>query len=393
MTPATDTSIAGIRSVPAQRKGQVPRFSSPKLPSWNAVQKIYRGAYRVAQVTNGALVARFEAAAAERLRVRHCVAVSSCTSGLMLTMKALGLKGEVIMPSFTAFATGMAALWTGLKPVYADCNPDTWNIDPLDAAKRVNRKTCAILGVHLYGNPCDVEGLSSIASMSRIKLIFDAAHAFGSSHLGQPIGSFGDAEVFSLSPTNLLTAGEGGLITTNDSSLAARLTAARNYGDLGAYDPILQGMNARMPEFNAAMGIAGLDAVDAKVQRHNRIASKYTRLLTGTPGVSFQTVKRGDISTYKDYSVVIDDDRFGMSRNQLVESLMARGIETRKYFYPPLHMQRLLGSHHTHDQPGLPFTEKTSGGILSLPIYHKLPVSAVRTVSRAIKTQSRHPEH
>jgi dTDP-4-amino-4,6-dideoxygalactose transaminase len=371
-----------------ENTGVLPRFISPKLPSWSSVQKLYKDAYRKAQITNGSLVGRFESAAAERLGVKHCVAVSSCTSGLTLVMKAMRLSGEVIVPSFTFFATGMAVLWAGLKPVFADCSADTWTLDPLDVARRVTRRTAAIIGVHMYGNPCDIGGLTSIASMSRVKLLFDAAHAFGSMHFGKPVGSFGDAEVFSLSPTKLLIAGEGGLVATNDSTLAARMRAARNYGDLGSYDPDLQGMNARMPEFNAALALAGLDEVDSKIVQHNRIAQRYTRLLSGTAGVSFQKVRQCDVCAYKDYSVLIDPAQFGKDRDAVAAQLMERGIETKKYFYPPLHKQRLLGAYFSEDQPALPVTESISNSVLSLPIYHKLAAGSIRKISQYIQEQA-----
>ncbi|HLK69619.1 MAG TPA: DegT/DnrJ/EryC1/StrS family aminotransferase [Bryobacteraceae bacterium] len=375
-------------SAHAENKGRSLRFIHPKLPSWHSVQRLYHDAYRTSQITNGALVKRFEAAAAERLGVKHCIAVSSCTSGLMLVMKAMQLKGEVIIPSFTFFATGMAALWAGLKPVYADCNPATWTLDPLDVAKRVTRRTCALVGVHMYGNPCDTESLSSIASMTHAKLIFDSAHAFGSNHFGKPVGGFGDAEVFSLSPTKLLVAGEGGLVSTNDATLAARIVAARNYGDLGAYDPDLQGLNARMSEFNAALALAGLDAVESKVERHNQIAANYTRMLGGVPGVAFQGVNPGDVCAYKDYSVLIDPDKFGKTRDQVAAALLQSGYETKKYFYPPLHQQRILGAHHSSEMPPLPITERVSGRVLSLPIYSKLPSKGAREICRIIRIQA-----
>src|SRR5262249_32867661 len=152
------------------------------------------------------LVARFESAAAEWLGVPHCVAVSSCTSGLILVLRALGLAGEVIIPSFTFFATAHAARWNGLQPVFADCDADTWNIDPADVERRITPRTTGIMAVHLYGNPCNVDALERIAKKHNLKLIFDAAHAFGTEYRGVRVGGFGDAEVFSLSPTKLLVA-------------------------------------------------------------------------------------------------------------------------------------------------------------------------------------------
>jgi dTDP-4-amino-4,6-dideoxygalactose transaminase len=322
---------------------------------------------------------------AERLEVKYCVAVSSCTSGLMMVLRALGLTGEVIVPSFTFFATGHALMWNDLRPVFADCDEQTWNVDPVDVERKICDRTSAILAVHLYGNPCDVEELSRLACRRHVKLIFDAAHGFGSQHRGRPVGQFGDAEVFSLSPTKLLVAGEGGLVTTNDATIARMIRGMRNYGDLGAYDPEWLGMNARMSEFNAALALAGLPLVQAKVARRNWIAKKYTDLLSALPGLRFQHVSHEDVSTFKDYSIHVTSGIFGMSRDALAEALLAEEIETKKYFYPPLHMQKLYSRFHSAGVADLGRTESITAGILSLPIYESLPEATVERVAGAVQ--------
>jgi dTDP-4-amino-4,6-dideoxygalactose transaminase len=346
--------------------------------------KYYQGAYSAGAITNASLVEHLEATVTERLKVKYCVAVSSCTSGLMMVLRAFGLTGEVIVPSFTFFATGHALLWNGLRPVFADCDEETWNVEPADIERKISERTSAILVVHLYGNPCDVEALGRVASCHHLKLIFDAAHGFGSQHRGHPIGQFGDAEVFSLSPTKLLVAGEGGLVTTNDATLARAIRGMRNYGDLGSYDPEWLGMNARMSEFNAALAIAGLPLVNAKVARRNWIAEKYTSLLSPLSGLRFQKVLSGDVSTYKDYSVHVSSDKFGLTRDSLAAALLAEKIETKKYFYPPLHKQRLYSSFHNGERAGLDRTDFITGGILSLPIYESLADATVERVAQAI---------
>jgi dTDP-4-amino-4,6-dideoxygalactose transaminase len=360
-------------------------FMRPTVPDLSQVIADYQVAYGNGLLTNAALVGRLESAVAERLRVKHCVAVSSCTSGLMMVMRALGLKGEVILPSFTFFATGHAALWNGLKPVFANCDTDTWNVSPSDVEKKINSATSAIIGVHMYGNPCDVTALEAIAGRHGLKLIFDAAHGFGSAYRGIPIGSFGDAEVFSLSPTKLLVAGEGGLVTTNDPQIAMAVRAMRNYGDVGAYNPQWLGLNARMSEFNAALALHGLSLVDAKVRRRNHIAGMYTEILSSLPGIRFQKVHPADTNTYKDYSIHVTSEAFGMTRDALAESLRAENIETKKYFYPPLHQQTLYSRFHEPERNDLSPTEYVADGILSLPIYESLPDETVRGVAEALQ--------
>lgn len=360
-------------------------FMRPTLPDLNEVILEYQSTYEKGLLTNSGLVARLEGAVAECLGVKHCIAVSSCTSGLMMVLRALGLSGEVIVPSFTFFATGHAILWNGLTPVFANSELDTWNVSPSDVERQITGKTSAIVAVHLYGNPCDVTALESIARRYRLKLIFDAAHAFGSAYRGKPIGSFGDAEVFSLSPTKLLVAGEGGLVTTSDAKLAAAVRAMRNYGDTGAYNPEWLGLNARMPEFNAALALRGLPLVNAKVQRRNFIAQMYTQTLSSLPGVRFQKTHPHDTSTYKDYSIHITPELVGMTRDALASALLSQNIETKKYFYPPLHQQSLYSKFHDPARNDLSQTEYLADGILSLPIYESLPDETVTAVAETLK--------
>jgi dTDP-4-amino-4,6-dideoxygalactose transaminase len=383
MNPKSGGVIPFQREVPAFRE-RFP-FMRPTLPDLQAVIEEYQSTYENGLLTNSGLVARLEGAVAERLGVKHCVAVSSCTSGLMMVLRALGLTGEVVVPSFTFFATGHALLWNGLRPVFANSELDTWNVSAADVERKITEKTSAILAVHLYGNPCDIFALEGIAQRHGLKLIFDAAHAFGSAYRGKPIGSFGDAEIFSLSPTKLLVAGEGGLVTTNDGKLAAAVRAMRNYGDTGAYNPEWLGLNARMPEFNAALALRGLPLIDAKVQRRNFIARMYTEILASVPGARFQKTDLQDTNTYKDYSIHITPDILGMTRDELAKALLEQNIETKKYFYPPLHQQSLYEKFHDPVRDDLTQTEYLANGILSLPIYESLADEAVAAVAEALK--------
>lgn len=353
------------------------RFIAPQLPPLEEVLAPYSQAFHNGIITNAKCVSQFEEAAAAYIGVRHCVAVSSCTSGLMLVMRGLGMTGEVILPSFTFFATGHAARWNGLEPVLADCDTATWNIDIADIEKKITSRTSAIVAVHMYGNPNDVRRLEELAAKHGLKLIFDAAHAFGSRHRNQPIGQFGDAEIFSLSPTKLLVAGEGGLVSTNNAELAAALRIMRNYGDSGSYDPEWIGLNARMPEFNAALATAGIPLLAEKIARRNEIATLYTEGLRELPGITFQQVDPRDTHTFKDYSIHVNSSQFGLTRDQLAQALLAENIETKRYFYPPLHKQQHYKQFFTSPLPG---TDWVADNVLSLPIYESLPDSTVKTI-------------
>jgi dTDP-4-amino-4,6-dideoxygalactose transaminase len=387
MRSTNDLAVAGVPAIHGGRPlfEETFRFCRPLLPPLGRALQHYQSAYASGTITNANLVEHLEAAVAERLEVKHCVAVSSCTSGLMLVLRALGVTGEVIVPSFTFFATGHAVLWNGLRPVFADCDEETWNVDPIDVERKITERTSAILAVHLYGNPCDIEGLTQLASRHRLKLIFDAAHSFGSQYRGRSIGQFGDAEIFSLSPTKLLVAGEGGLIATNDASLALTLRAMRNYGDTGDYNPKWLGMNARLSEFNAALALAGLSMTHAKIRRRNRIAQMYTDLLSLLPGLGFQRVHAQDVSTYKDYSVHVTAETFGLPRDELAAALSAENIQTKKYFYPPLHKQRLYTAFYDPTRDNLSHTDFVADGILSLPMFESIPDATVEKIAHAIQ--------
>jgi dTDP-4-amino-4,6-dideoxygalactose transaminase len=342
-----------------------------------------RGILASKQLTNGAYVRRFEAAAAGYLGVAHCVAVSSCTAGLLLVLKALDLRGEVILPSFTFHATAHAVVWNGLTPVFADCDAKTFCVASEAVQAQVSSRTAAILAVHLFGNPAAVKELQEIAAELQVPLIFDAAHAFGSSIAGKRTGGFGTAEVFSFSPTKLVVAGEGGLVATRDAGLAERLRAARNYGDAGNYDPEIVGVNARMSEINAAMALHGLAGLNTRIERRNEIRLRYERKLQDVAGIRFQEVSDGARSTFKDFSVIVDENEFGHSRDWLVELLHVENIGARKYFSPPVHRQKLYSS--MWDGRALPVTDMVSDGVVSLPIYSSLTDESVDKVCEVMR--------
>ncbi len=347
-------------------------------------------------LTNGPTVRRLETAAARYLDVPECVAVSSCTAGLMLVERCLGLQGRVLVPSFTFFATAHSLLWNHLEPVLVDCDPQSWNLDP----ERVRRALgpggsaevsagaatgiSAILAVHIFGNPAETEELERIAARAGLRLIFDAAHAFGAARAGRRVGCCGDAEVFSLSPTKLLVAGEGGLIATRNRDLAAALRAARNYGHTGDYDCGVLGLNARLTEFQAALALASLPRVDGQIERRNRLASIYEHYLAGEPGVSLQKVRPQDLAARKDFSISIEERRFGVSGRFLASALEMENIEVRRYFDPPLHRQRLYRRYHRPDLDPLEVTEKISRGVLSLPIHSEMSEGDVARIARRI---------
>jgi dTDP-4-amino-4,6-dideoxygalactose transaminase len=356
----------------------------PALPPPAALLEDYRRLLETGQLTNGETVARLERAAAAYLGVEHCVAVSSCTSGLILVERCLGLRGEVIVPSFTFFATAHSLLWNSLDPVLADCEAGSWNLDPERVRRAITPATSAILGVHLFGNPAAARELEAIARRARVRLIFDAAHAFGARIEGTPIGAFGDAEVFSLSPTKPLVAAEGGLVATRHATLARDLRAARNYGHSGDYDCRLLGLNARMTELEAALALASLPLVEPHLERRERLAQLYEQYLGEEPGLDLQRIRPQDRSSRKDFSIVVDGARFGVSRHLLAAALEMENVPLRRYFDPPLHRQRLYRRYYRPRGDALETTERISRGVLSLPIYSQMSEDDVARIAGRI---------
>ena len=334
-------------------------------------------------LTNGPYVRELEARAAGYLGVRHCVAVSSCTSGLMLALRASGLSGDVVLPSFTFSASAHAVAWNGLRPVFADISPESLLLDPAAAARATGVRTSAILATHTFGAPCDTAGLDEVAKRSGIRLFFDAAHAFGSRRAGTMVGGFGDAEVFSLSPTKVLIAGEGGIIATNDDTLAERCRIGRDYGNPGDYDTRFVGLNARMSELHAATALASFEDLEERIARRNEIAERYRKTLGDLPGISFPVVAEGDRSTYKDFTILIDAERFGRDAAGMAGALDAEGIQTRRYYSPPIHRQRAYRSLAPTNGP-LPFTDIAASRVLTLPLWTGMADEQVDRAAAAI---------
>lgn len=357
-------------------------FARPACPDPELVAEDVRAILRTGVLTNGPLVRSLEREAAGYLGVRHCVAVSSCTAGLMLLLRAAELSGDVVLPSFTFVATAHAVAWNRLRPVFADVDPKTLTLSPAAAERALGVRTSAILATHTFGTPCDVVGLWQLARRSGLRLFFDAAHAFGSRHPSGPVGRFGDAEVFSLSPTKVLVAGEGGLIATDDDLLAERCRIGRDYANPGDYDARFVGLNARMSEFHAAVALRSLEGLEARVARRNELAAAYREALAGVPGLSFPLVPEGCVSTYKDFTVLVEAETFGMDAPALAEALRAEGVETRRYYTPPVHLQRAYRGRGVNG--GLNVSEAAAARVLTLPMWSEMTDDQVARVARAV---------
>jgi dTDP-4-amino-4,6-dideoxygalactose transaminase len=359
-------------------------FLRPSVPDEEAVVGRLRTILRSGMLTNGPFVRELEERAAAYLRVKHCVAVSNCTAGLMLALQAADLSGDVVLPSFTFAATAHAVAWNQLRPVFADVDPGTLTLSPEAAAGAVGVRTSAILATHTFGTPCEVEELSALARSNGVKLVFDAAHAFGSRRNGVPVGGFGEAEVFSLSPTKVLVASEGGLIATNDDEIAERCRIGRDYANPGDYDCLFVGLNARMSEIHAAFALASLEDLDQRVERRNELAALYRQALGDVSGIRFPTVAASDRSTYKDFTIMVEAEGFGIEAARLAEALLAEGIQTKRYYAPPVHTMRAYRSQATHNGH-LPVTEAVATQVLTLPLWSSMEEPVLRRVADTVR--------
>jgi dTDP-4-amino-4,6-dideoxygalactose transaminase len=360
------------------------RVARPALPDFEALAPEMRDVLASGLLSKGRYLRAFEEALAEHLGVRHAVAVSSGTTGLMLTYQALGLKGEVVVPSFTFMATVSALVWAGVRPVFADSNQETSNLDPEAAEAVITDQTSAIVAVHNHGNPADVEGLRALAERRGLRLVFDAAHALGSLYEGAPVGPQGDANVFSLSFTKLLVAGEGGVVATDDEGLAEQIRYGREYGNTGNYDSAFAGLNGRMGELAALLALRGLPLLEAGSRHRNRLAELYREELGDLPGVGFQSVCAGDRSSYKDFTIKVEAEAFGLTRDELAAALEAENVETRKYYDPPAHLHTAYRRFAPPDET-LPGTMLLAARSLSLPIYSDMEPAVVSKICAAVR--------
>ena len=377
-----------ISGPPAIRGGR-PMFpdglplARPSIPDVDRVAAELRDVLASGVLTNGPRVRELEERAAEVLAVRHAVAVSTCTAGLMLVLRAADLTGDVVVPSFTFQATAHAVAWNGLRPAFADVDPETLTLSASAASRATGMRTSAILATHTYGTPADVEGLAEAARQSGVRLFFDAAHAFGSRHGDRPVGGFGDAEVFSLTPTKPVVAAEGGLVATNDDEIAARVRRLRDYGKEDDYDVRVIGLNARLSELHATVALASLEGLDERIRRRNELATGYRDVLGALPGVTFPSVRPGDRSTYKDLTILVDAAAFGVDAASLGQALAAEGVETRRYYAPPVHRTTVYRA--VANGVSLPVTDDAAGRVLTLPLWVGMTDQDVDRAAEAIE--------
>ena len=315
----------------------------------------------------GPYVQEFEKHIADLIGVKHCIAMCNGTVALEIVIRAAGLTGEVIIPSVTFIATAHSLQWQQLTPVFCDIDPKNYNLDTNRVEEMITPRTTGIIGVHLFGRACDIDALADIAHRRNLKLLFDAAQAFGCSYKGRMIGSFGDAEIFSFHATKFFNTFEGGAVVTNDDKLADKIRLMKNFG-FGGYDDVIYiGTNGKMSEVAAAMGLTSLESLDEFIEVNYRNYKHYKLQLSGVPGVSLLEYDEGERCNYQYVVIELDESVIDISRDDIIQLLHAENILARRYFYPGCHRMEPYRSHFPHAGLLLPETERILGRVITLP--------------------------
>lgn len=333
---------------------------------------------------NGPFVQEFETRIADLVGVRHCVCISNATVALEIAIRALGLTGEVIVPSFSFVATAHALQWQQIQPVFCDIDPASHNLDPQCVERLITPRTSGIIGVHLWGGACPVDDLQEIADQFGLRLLFDAAHAFGCSHRGQMIGNFGSAEVFSFHATKFVNAFEGGAVVTNDDELAEKMRLMRNFGFQSMDNVVHVGTNGKMSEASAAMGLTSLECMSDFSAKNRANYQLYRELLDEIPGVTVLPLSQAEHRNFQYVVLEIDDTRAGLSRDQIMQVLHAENVRARRYFWPGIHRMEPYRSLYPQSHLWLPNTEAVASRVLVLPTGTSVSPDAVRTTCNII---------
>lgn len=361
--------------------------TQPHLPPLEEFVPMLREIWDSRVLTNGGpFHARLEAALAEYLGVPQIALFSNGTLALITALQALRVTGEVITTPFSFVATAHSLLWHGNKPVFVDIDPDTLNIDPAKIEAAITPQTTAIMPVHCYGHPCEVDAIQRIADIYNLRVIYDAAHAFGVQDARGSILNHGDLSVLSFHATKVFNTFEGGAIVCGDAKTKARIDQLKNFGHAGEVTVVAPGINGKMSEVNAAMGLLQLRYVDAAIHARGTIDATYRRHLQGVPGIHCLADAGEKRANYAYFPILVDDG-FALSRDDLNDALRAHGIVPRRYFYPLISEFPMYRSLHSAQRDNLPVAWARSRQVLCLPIYPDLSLADVERIAGFIASR------
>ncbi|MFF7708603.1 dTDP-4-amino-4,6-dideoxy-D-glucose aminotransferase VioA [Pseudomonas sp. NPDC007930] len=360
--------------------------TSPLLPPLEEFMPYLQKIWDSRRLTNGGpFHQQLEAALADYLGVEHLCLFANGTLALLTALQTLRVSGEVITTPYSFVATSHALLWNNLKPVFVDIDPVTCNLDPARIEEAITPNTSAILPVHCYGNPCDVEAIGSIADTYGLNVIYDAAHCFGVRHRGMSVLRHGDLSILSFHATKVFNTFEGGAIVCPDLKTKKRIDYLKNFGFANEVTVVAPGINGKMSEINAAFGLLQLQHIDAALEQRQRIDEAYRQRLEGIPGLRLGALQAGQDANYSYFPIYIENG-FGASRDAVYELMREHDILARRYFYPLISEFPMYRGLESSAAGRLPVASRISSQVLCLPIYPGLPEEVIDSVCRLLET-------
>lgn len=347
--------------------------TSPLLPDLGEFNELLQQIWDKKWITNnGSFHKQLEVALAEYLKVPYVSLFTNGTLPLLTALQALRITGEVITTPYSFVATTHSIWWNGCKPVFVDIDPATGNIDPDKIEAAITPKTTAIMPVHVYGKPCDIKRIQEIADRYGLKVIYDAAHAFGVEVDGESILNAGDMSTLSFHATKVFNTIEGGAMIMHDETTKKRIDYLKNFGFAGETTVVGPGINSKMDEVRSAYGLLNLKQVDAAIESRHRVAIKYREALRSIEGVSFFDDMPGVRHNYSYFPMFIDADQYGATRDELYQKMKAANVLGRRYFYPLIsEFSTYRGLESAHPE-NLPNAHKMANSVICLPMHHAI---------------------
>ena len=356
----------------------------PVLPALATFADEFQAALKSGLVTNNSkFVVEFEQRMAAYLGVKHALPFVNGEAALTIMLNVDALEGELIVPSYTFSGTVHAAIWNNLTPVFADIDRRTFTIDPASVEAKITPRTAAILAAPVYGNACDNDALQAVADRRGIPLYYDSASGFGCTYKGRKLGGFGRAEIFSFHATKVFATMEGGALTTNDDRFADRARQLRSFGQAGLVDCASAGINGKMMEVAALVGLRSLDTFDEVIAHRAAITADYVARLSKIPGLTVQQVPAGNLSTRLYMAMLVDPQAFGLNADELAEALKPENIVARRFLDPPVHKMSYYRGRF--GDISLPVTEFVAGNAVALPLYSDMTSREVEIITNAVR--------
>jgi len=359
--------------------------TSPLLPNLDEFTESLKEIWESKWITNnGQFHQKLEAALAEYLKVPYVSLFTNGTLPLLTALQALRITGEVITTPYSFVATTHALWWNGIKPVFVDIDPSTGNIDPQKIEAAITPRTTAILPVHVYGKPCDTEAIQAIADKYGLKVIYDAAHAFGVEVNGESLLNAGDMSTLSFHATKVFNTIEGGAMVMHDEKTKQRIDYLKNFGFANEIEVVGPGINSKMDEIRSAYGLLNLKQVDAAIAARQKVAVAYRKALRNVDGISFWDDMPGVRHNYSYFPIFIDAEKYGMTRDELYMKMKDQGVWSRRYFYPLISEFSTYRGLESSRPENLPNAHMMADTVICLPMHHALTEEEIDKIKNTI---------